>query len=194
MKKNIWLLIIGVVIVIGSSYVLLSADKQTEKEEAIKKEEILKEASVIKNLANKYQAIIIDEEEELIYTLQVQERFIVDKPVLFTGAYVDDIFNRDGKTFIRFSSPWVYYNEYLLELECNREIVDKILAQNGGNSFNYFDGEYVIVANIKEVFKPVFEIKGSTISEDEVEIDIDFSYLFIAKGICVDVIYINDNE
>ena len=32
------------------------------------------------------------------------------------------------------------------------------------------------------------------LSEDEVEIDVAGSELFIAKGICVDVIYINNDE
>ncbi|MCK4891362.1 MAG: hypothetical protein KAS78_01710, partial [Candidatus Pacebacteria bacterium] len=83
-----------------------------EKEETIKQGEISKEDIIIKDLANKYQAII-GGEEEMIYTIQAQERFIVDKPVLFTGAYVDDIFNCDGKTFIRFSSSWFSHGVYV---------------------------------------------------------------------------------
>ena len=184
-------ILLGCIIIVG--YFLLFTDKQIRDDDVAEKEEISKEDIIIKDLANKHQVIIIKKEEELIYTLQAQERFIVDKPILFSDAYVDDIFNRDGKTFIRFSSPWIYYNEYLLELECNREIVDKILLQKGGNSFIDFDGKYVVVANIKEITRPVFALKGSSLSEDEVEINIDSSELFIAKGICIDVAYI-DND
>ena len=190
-KKIIWFLIIGVVVVGG--YYLLFANKQTGKEEVAKQEEISKGDIIAKELANKYQAIT-GGAEELTYTLQAQERFITGKPVLFTGAYVDDVFNRGGKTFIRFSSSWFSHNDYVLELECNREIVDKILAQKGGNNFYDFDGEYVVVANIQEVTKPIFALKGSALSEEEVEIDIESSRLFTAKGVCIDVAYINDNK
>jgi hypothetical protein len=187
-KKIIWFLIIGVVVIGG--YYLLFANKQIGKEEVVKQEEISKGDIIAKELANKYRAIT-GGAEELTYTLQAQERFITGKPVLFTGAYVDDVFNRGGKTFIRFSSSWFSYNDYVLELECNREIVDKILMQKGGNNFYDFDGEYVVVANIQEVTKPIFALKGSALSEEEVEIDIESSRLFTAKGVCIDVAYIN---
>lgn len=188
-KKTIWFLLIGAVVVGG--YYLLFVNKQTDKKEGAKQEEISKGDIIAKELANKYQAIT-GGEEELTYTLQAQERFITGKPILFTNAYIDDVFNRDGKTFIRFSSSWFYHNNYVLELECNKDIVDRVLAQKGGNDFFDFDGEYAVVANIQEITKPVFALKGSALSEDEVEIDIAGSKLFIARGVCVDVAYINN--
>lgn len=189
-KIIIWFLIIGAVV---GGYYLLFANKQVGKEEVAKQVKISKGDIIAKELANKYQAIT-SETEELTYTLQAQERFITGKSVLFTGAYIDDVFNRGGKTFIRFSSSWFSHNDYVLELECNREIVDKILAQKGRNNFYDLDGEYVVVANIQEVTKPVFALKGSALSEEEVEIDIEASRLFIAKGVCIDVAYIKDNK
>lgn len=186
-KKIAWFLII-VALIIGGYYLLFVNKRMETKQEEISKGDI-----IAKELSNKYQAIT-GGEEELTYTLQAQERFITGKPILFTNAYVDDMFNRDGKTFIRFSSSWFSHNDYVLELECNKEIVDKILGQKGGNNFYDFDGEYAVVANIQEVTKPVFALKGSALSEDEVEIDIESSRLFIAKGVCVDAAYINDEK
>jgi hypothetical protein len=185
--KVIFFLIIVAIIVSG--YYFFFLNKQTDKNEGIKQEEISKSDLIAKDLVSKYQAIT-GEGEELTYTLQAQERFITGKPVLFTGAYVDDIFNREGKIFIRFSSSWFSNNDYVLELECNREIVDKILSQKGGNDFYDFDGEYMVVATIQEVAKPLFALKGSALSEDEVELDIESSRSFIAKGACVDIAYI----
>ncbi len=191
-KNKVFIGMIIAVFIIGGYY-LLFMNKQTDKKEEAKQEEISKGDIITKDLANKYQAVISDE-EELTYTLQAQERFITGKPTLFTSAYVDDVFNRDGKTFIRFSPSWFSHNNYVLELECNKDIVDKVLAQKGGNDFFDFDGEYAVVANIQEITKPVFALKGSALSEDEVEIDIASSKLFIVKGVCVDVAYINDEK
>ena len=115
---------------------------------------------------------------------------ITGKPTLFQG-YVDDVFRRDGRIFIRFSSSFLSSVEYVLELECSQQIVDKIFAQKPANkSFLKFFDEYAIVANIQEITKPVFALKGSAFSEDEVEINIESSNLFTAKGTCVDITFI----
>jgi len=192
-KKIIWFLII--VALVAGGYYLLFVNKQADKKEETKQEEISKSDLITKELADKYQAIT-DWEENLTYTIQVQERLITGKPILFRG-YVDDVFNRDGKTFIRFSSSFFSFSsvDYVLELECNKEILDKIFSeQQNKNDFLMFFDEYAVIANIQEVSKPVFAIKGSALSEDEVEIDIESSDLFTAKGICLDVVYIGDNE
>ncbi len=188
-KKAIWFPVIITTIVGG--YYFLFAHKQIDKKEEAKQEEISKSDLIIKELADKYQAVTGGEEEELTYTIQAQERFITDKPTLFTNVYVDDVFNRDEKTFIRFWSAWFSHNNYVLELECNKEIVDKILAQKRGEDIMYlFDGEYAVVANIKEVTKTErLELEGYIGDND---INISSSDVFIAKGVCVDIAYIND--
>ena len=73
--------------------------------------------------------------------------------------------------------------------------MDKIFAQKPDDKgFLKFFDEYAIVANIQEITKPVFALEGSALSEDDVEIDIESSSLFTAKGTCVDVAYIGDDE
>lgn len=105
------------------------------------------------------------------------------------------MFRRDGKTFIRFSSSFLSPVDYVLELECSQQVIEKLFAQKPDDktSFKFFD-EYAIVANIQEITKPVFALEGSALSEDEVEINIESSNLFIAKGACVDIAYIGDDE
>jgi len=190
-KKIIWFLII--VALVAGGYYLLFVNKQADKKEETKQEEISKSDLITKELADKYQAIT-DWEENLTYTIQVQERLITGKPILFRG-YVDDIFRRDGKTFIRFSSSFLSPVDYVLELECDQEVVDKLLAQKSEEKiFLKFFDEYAVVANIQEITKPVFALEGSALSEDEVEINIESSNLFTGKGICVDIAYIGDDE
>jgi hypothetical protein len=132
--------------------------------------------AIVIELAAKYQAIT-GWEENLAYTLQAQERLITGKPILFRG-YVDDVFRRDGKLFVRLWSV-----DFIFELECSRAIVDVILTQQ-----SY--AEIAVVALIQEVSKPVIALRAAAISEDEVEIHIDSSGLFAARGTCIDIAYI----
>jgi len=190
-KKIIWFLII--VALVAGGYYLLFINKEAGKKEEAKQEEISKSDLIIKELVDKYQATT-GWEENLTYTLQAQERLITEKPILFRG-YVDDVFNREGKTIVRFSSSFLSPIDYVLELECNKEILDKIFsAQQNKEDFLRFFDEYVVVANIQAVSKPVFALEGSALSEDEVEINIESSELFTAKGNCLDIAYIGDDE
>ena len=161
----------------------------------LKQEQVSKGDTIAKELADKYQART-GWEEDLEYTLQAQERWITGKPLLFRG-YVNDIFKRDEKTYIRFQSFFrsssFFSSEYVLELECSRQVIDKLLSQEStdGAYLRRFE-EYAVVATIQEVSRPVFALKGHAYSADEVEIDIETSSLFIAKGTCVDIVYIGD--
>lgn len=144
---------------------------------------------IVRELAAKYQAIT-GWEENLTYTLQAQERLITDKPILFRG-HVDDVFNRQGKTFVRLSSFVLSPFDFVFELECSRSHVETILRQeSGGSSFERFFDEYAVVANIQAVSKPVIALQASAISEDEAVIDIDSSRLLIARGSCIAIAHI----
>jgi len=137
---------------------------------------------IVRELAGKYQALT-GWEEHLTYTLQAQDRLITGKPILVRG-YVDDVFHRNGKTYVRFSS----LVDFIFVLECSRSIVDVILTQQSDGG-GFFD-EYAVVANIQEVSKPVIALRASALSEGEAEIDIDTSGLFVARGTCIDIAYI----
>ena len=191
-KKIITFLVVAAII--GGGYYFFFSDRNTEDNpQTTKQEKVSKSDVIVKELGDRYQATT-GWEENLNYTLQAQERLITGKPTLFRG-YVDDIFKRDGKNFIRFSSLFLSSVDYLLELECGQQIVDKIFAQKPNDkSFLKFFDEYAIVANIQEITKPVFALEGSALSEDDVEIDIESSNLFTAKGNCVDIAYIGDDE
>ena len=125
--------------------------------QATEQEKVSKGDVIVSELAAKHQATT-GWEENLTYTIQAQERLITGKPTLFRG-HVDDVFTRNGKTFVRFSS----FADYVLELECSRSIVDTILTQR---SMTFFD-EYAVVANIQEVSKPVIALRASALSEHE---------------------------
>lgn len=139
--------------------------------------------NVIKNLAEKYGAKTYLEDWD--YTFQVQQQ-LSEAPILFKG-YVEDIFKYGEIMFVKFESPRISKNVFVLELECNQQTINKILEHDTNDG--YFD-EYAMVANIQEVSKPSFALKGSALSEDEVEINLDSSSYFTAKGNCIDVAFI----
>jgi hypothetical protein len=185
-NKGIVSLVTIVAIIIGGYYFFSIYNKSNTKE-VTEKKEISDRDLIINNTVNKYGAIKI-QEEYLTYTLQAQERLLADKMVLFTG-FIDDVFRREEKTFIRFSSfGYLDANDYELELECDNKIVDKILSQENTHSFN----EYVVITKLHEISKVAFELQGSAFSEDDVDLNIETSDMFTAKGTCVDAIFIQD--
>jgi hypothetical protein len=192
-NKKFGVILMIAVLLVGVYFIFFYDKKNNKNEQATKQEKISNADRIAKELADKYQATI-GWEGDITYTLQAQEKLITGKPTLFKG-YVDDIFTRDGKTFIRFSSSYINnYFDYVLELECNRSVVDTILAQKKDDrTFAYLFNTYIIVANIQEVSKTTFALKGSALSEDDVEINIESSGLFTAKGTCVDIAYIAED-
>jgi hypothetical protein len=143
---------------------------------------------IVRGLAAKHGAST-GWEENLTYTLQAQERLVTGKPSLFMG-YVDDVFHRDGKTYVRFLT--YFESPFVFELECSRSIVDTILTQTSDALFH----EWAVVAKIQEVSKAVVALEPSADSfgsgEDEVmelEIYIAPSRLFIARGTCIELAY-----
>lgn len=191
-KKVITFLIVAAIIG-GGYYLFFSNRKADENQQPTKQEKVSKGDIIAKELADKYQATT-GWEENLSYTLQAQEKLITGRPTLFRG-YVDDVFRRDDKNFLRFSSYFLSSVDYVLELECDQQVVDKIFAQKpDSENFLKFFNEYVVVANIQKITKPVFALEGSALSEDEVEINIESSNLFTAKGTCIDIVYIGDDE
>lgn len=195
-KPPIWFLIIAALIISGYCVFFVKEQKQETKQQTPSRRDLITE-----ELADKYQAIT-GWEKNLTYTLQAQQRLITDKPVLFQVC-IDDVFSRDGKTFVHFSSvhlssPFSSYPDYLLELECSKEILDKILSEQQidlwtkRSPFNKFFDKYAVVARIQEVSKPLFAPKGSVLSEYGAEIEEPSGFLFIAKGTCVDIVYIGE--
>lgn len=183
-NKRIIVALLIVAAIIGGYFFFTNRQAQ-EAQKNSKPKEVSKTEIFTKEFAAKYAATT-NWEENLNYTRQAQERLVTGKPVLFKGQ-VDDIFNRDGKTFIRFSATFPSSVDYVLELECNQQIVDKYLQQHGSQDSLPLFNDYLVVATIQNVSKPVFALKGSVLSGEDVEINIRESDLFTAKGTCLDI-------
>ena len=151
---------------------------------------------VIKQLQEKYGAIS-DWEKQIRYTLDMQNALITDKPVMFRVT-IQDVYSKNGKYFIKFAHSWLddnhlgEYQDYILDLECNSETAKEII-----NTKNDGDGDYIVVAKINSVTKPILKIQGilQTSDQDENnEVELDSSTdTFIAGGILIDMQYIKEN-
>lgn len=172
-KDAIPTIVVVAFILVGGCY-LFFANKKVDENVT----DVWKGDAVMQELTDRYQAT--EWADNLDYTIEMQEQLNVGKPIIFHG-YVDDIFQRDDKMILRVSSYFTHF-----ELECSPGIVDAILQENEKDD-SYFNNEYAVVANIQKVFKPTLSLQGSTLSEDEVEIQYESADMFVAKGSCVDV-------
>lgn len=170
--------------VLAGGYYYFFVTKKVKDSLPITKQEELSRADLIaQNLANKYQATT-DWEKDSKFTLQLQERLTTERPVLFEEGYIEDIFTSGDKKIIRFSIPYFYKNNYMLELECNQEIVDRILREQNTEDF-YPYGGYAIVANIQEISKQTpLEMSGSVyLNENYLNINLESTDTFFKRNL-----------
>ncbi len=181
-----WVIILAVLAAIVYFNFFDKDSKEQDSSEAVT-EEVSEGSLIADSLAEKYGATVIGR-ESLSFTIQAQDQLLSGKPVVF-DAYLDDVYRRDDKTYVRFQS----YDEtdYILELECDPQMVeDKVLSQTDTTDdwLFWLYNEYVVVANITEVSKPVIALNAvAGYDEGDAEIEVETSSVFSAKGTCVDM-------
>lgn len=182
--KNIVLVIIIGALLAGGYYLFYGKGKQEEKTR--QKEKAVLEQK-ISDFAGKYGALV-DWEKDMDYdsfTSEFQDKLISTRPFLFKGK-IDDIYYKNEKTFIRVISLHITdFQGYVLELECNKDIVEKILSQISGEHFRSWK-DFAIVATINKVSKPVFEFNYLSEAEEKVLVDRNTLGMFVAEGVCID--------
>ena len=168
-------------------YIYFVKYDQKEPEQTEIATEISESEVFAQNFADEHGALTTWN-KEFDYTIQAQDFLLSGKPVAF-DAYVDDVFRREGKTYIRLTSYMV--SDYVIELECDAALVqDKILSrETDEDDFLSFLDTYVVVATIDEVSKPTIALDGNATSVDDVEINVEPSTFYTARGTCVDIEY-----
>lgn len=203
-KIIVILLIIGATVYFGYQY--YKKGSLPEEAEEVQKTESQKEM-VIRELAGKYDALV-DWNKDIYYTIQLQDLLVnSDKPVLFTGS-VDDIFKKDDQYYIRFITGGIWSWEFsgsqvYFVLKCDASKVSEIMKEIEGKKaeddlgtiYLWGFGEYVVVAKIENVTKPILQISGYPVGSEEVELEYEPSSTFIATGTCIDfVFYIEEGD
>lgn len=193
------------ILIILGSFVILTSCKGIKEEAKIEEEEE-KQAEIEQNImkmANSYDAVL-DWEKDLrpkdfltsVYTVEVQRALVREdnRPVLFI-ADVQDIEKRGNEYTVYFDRWTGYfginvetYLPILFILKCTEEQVKKILNQPNEILFE----NYSVIASISDVNRMRFGLTRYSLGEYEANIEIDSSAGFIAKGNCLDLLFVGD--
>jgi len=209
-KIVIVLLIIGAVMYFGHQHL---KEEGPEEVEEVQQKESQREIAIEK-MAEKYNALV-DWNRNICYTIQLQDLLVnSNKPVLFTGT-VDDIFEKNNQYYIRFITGGIWSWEFsetkvYFVLKCDTNKVLEIMKEIDKKSEDDLSpppiclwefGEYIVVAKIENVTKPIFQINatrptlqisGYEIESEEVELEYEPSDTFVATGTCIDFVYIGE--
>ncbi|MSU74590.1 hypothetical protein EXS57_02310 [Candidatus Kaiserbacteria bacterium] len=151
----------------------------------------IQKANIVRGFVEKYQANT-GISTSTVYTVQLEDELVkTGKPVIFTAS-LDDIFRKDGEFFIRFAPSYYDFFEpqIFYTLRGCTDKIDQLVAQKK----DYFgDGEYIVVAKITNVEKPVVKIDGWASGED-VELELSQPDTFLAEGMCLDLGYVEGNS
>lgn len=151
-------------------------------------QQVPKSKLIIEDLVVKHNALK-DWSNNISYTIQLQEK-IIGKPVLYIGS-IDDIFLREGKTFIKLNSSYLEEVSYILELECDQQLVEKVSNRSTSGIFD----DYAVIAQLDNIFKPSIKLVADSIpGEDLYYVDFDSTDLFMGNGECIDLMYIEEND
>lgn len=213
-----WLLIIF--IILGAYYYISTGNKsyiaksETEQKSYTGRNHILKELfnkgdefgqkyhakklNIIENIQvikDKYKAINFNtiiknhriDSSKPIYTLSLQKAFhnLQGKPLLFYSYLID--YSKKGQQYLLILYDFESKGpKFRYELECGEEqtknIIEVPIDSRG-------DG-YAVVAIITDIRRPKFSVRAFGVGENEAEIEVEPSDIFIARGRCLDLVYI----
>jgi len=206
--KNIKYLI-GVVIVLVVVVVLLKSDSKNRNKgnkQAAASAKKFQHIPQVQELCSKYNAIT-NWKQQLgkngfyghTFTIEVEDALIrtEGRPILFYGT-VNDIVRESDKYLVYFGFGFAailrdtYYllnEKVFFVLDCTQEQVEQITNNPAG----IYD-EYAVIAQISQVEKVRFELKSNAMSDEDVSVDLEPSDVFMAKGKCLDLLFISGKK
>ena len=157
-----------------------------------------KKLNITKNIQviqNKYKAIRFDtflKNHKInllkpIYSLSLQKAIanLQGKPILFYSHLID--YSKKGQQYFLVLYDFVSKGAKIrYELECSEEQTKKIFEVPIGSSGD----RYAVIATITDIRRPKFSVRAFGVGENEAEIEVEPSDIFIARGRCLDLVYI----
>ena len=177
----------------------VSYPKSFKSEATTKKQQEVEQN--IHEMVAKYNALVkwgehfVDYRREIyggnrgIYTFDVENALIShdSRPILFYG-YVVDVKKQNGSYIAIFSMAEDIEIDFALT--CNSEQVERILRQ----PTDYTADSYGVVATISDIERPKFEVDAYQYEGDEPYVIVEPGDIFIANGVCVDLLFVGDYE
>ena len=204
-KKSLILLVMIVVAI------TLSSCDSDSSEEAAQEERKHKIAEEVQELCSKHNAVKdwkqrIGKKDfgEHIYTIEIEDALIGTdgRPILLTAS-IHDIVRESDKYLVYFSRGSILSFflasasdlDFLLSfdvhfvLECTADQVKEII-HNPAAMLDY----YAVIAQISKVEKVRFKLEGKYGSNEDVTVNLETADVFIAKGKCLDLLFVSDES
>lgn len=125
-----------------------------------------------------------------VYSIQVEQALVRKdgRPILLFAS-VEDVARQDNKYFGHFHNWFGLGPNIHFVLECKPDQIKKVMEQ----SASQFE-QYAVVALISSIQRPKFEPGAYSENGEGQEITIESSNIFIAKGRCVDLLFVGQYE
>lgn len=153
-------------------------------------------------MAENYNAVIDWEKDfrlkdfDEVYTFEVQDALVREdeKPIMFISS-IKDIERTDTEYKVYFYKGFEHFGEeantgisVLFILNCTIELVQKVLSHSEESIFE----NYSVIASISEVNKVRFSLTPYSLGDYEAIIEIDSNGIIVAKGECMDLMFVAD--
>ena len=185
----------------GPSYEEKQAIKEKARKEAIERQQA-EEKQLLSQLIGKYEIVHFPPSDftDSIFTYELQKYFESQSNnyIAFRG-YIEDLEKINGKIYIEFSC--VISNEIVIDptiiafrLEVSEKQANELIKNERPDSIErligfFRDPDYLVVAKIKGISKiKKYEVSGTPIGEDDVEVEIETPAKFIGNGILVEAV------
>ena len=171
---------------------LYTEGEQVRHKSKEKKLNIIKNVQVIKNKhkAIKFESFLINHKLDLskpIYSLSLQKVIsnLQGKPILFYSYLID--YSKKGQQYFLVLYDFVSKGAKIrYELECSEEQTKKVLEV----PIDSPGDRYAVIATITDIRRPKFSVRAFGVGENEAEIEVEPSDIFIARGKCLDLVYV----
>lgn len=143
---------------------------------------------ITKELQDKNNAVKISDLPA--FTIDIKELLKGHDDKLVFDASLNDIYEKEGVVYAQFNSG--IFPEYFITLKCNREKLPSN-TKDINPIISAYESNYVVVAKINDVQKPITEIQGSI--DDKEAGTVSFQYglpnAVLLNGECIEIQRIN---
>lgn len=167
------------------------------KEQKLETEKNIQTKNIVSGMIAKHNAITdwrkgLGREQpislEHAYTIEVEDALIKTngRPILFFGG-INDIVSKEDKYLVYFSNWFdsITSADVHFILDCTPDQVNKIRSQ----PTELFEN-WAVISQITEVKRIRFDLIAESSSSDEVRVAFAPSNVFIAKGHCLDLVFV----
>ena len=185
----------------GPSYEEKQAEKEKTRKEAVEKQRA-EEKQLLSQLIVKYKVDHFPPSgfSDNIFTYELQKYFESQSNnyIAFRG-YIEDLEKINDKIYIEFSC--IISNESIIDpvvitfrLEATEKQATELMNNQRPDSIDrligfFRDPDYLVAASIKDISKiRKYEATGSSVGEDEVEIEIETQIKFRGSGILIEAV------